>query len=133
MRRIDSDEHLLPLPIIEIWTDENTLPFVQQTGVQVESTFWQFQYAKSNTFAERQEAIAECGFESELYVITFFSGGVYYDRRVAAQWHCGALLTGMAVEAIWTRAVEFMLVFIDQIRIALAVIQTGTSQATEKE
>lgn len=123
MRRVDPDEDLLPLAVVESGTDKDSLPTIQQGGVQIKPSVVQYQDVGGRSISERQNTIWQRSLEPQMNIIPFIPGCVHNQQTLRSKRHRRSRVTSLTLETLSTRAVELVLRFILQIRYACSSVQ----------
>jgi hypothetical protein len=122
MSEIEANANRLPFGVVEIRTEENAFPFVQETGMEIELPVEQFQSVISLALSDGQQSFGQSGAEAETKVISFFSIRLDGHERRSVEGHGGGVFAQLAVEAKRALASEFVDRFVFQVRSASAAV-----------
>lgn len=120
------------MTVVQIGTDKHALPLVQQAGMQIQSTLRQLQYVIGRAPAQGQNPVTERSLKPKLDVITLLSRRVHGHARTPRQRHRCDGLAGLPMETVRARAVEHVLVLVDQHRLTGSPVVAGIVHATQQ-
>ena len=96
---IEPDADRLPLGVVEVGPEEDALPFVEQTRVEVQLAVQEFQSVVGLALSDRQQSAGQSGAEAEAQVVAFVAVRLDGHKGRAVEAHGGGVLAQLAVEA----------------------------------
>ena len=114
MGEIEADADRLPLGVVEVGAQENALPLVEQTRVQVELAVGQLEPVESLSLSHRQQSVGQSGAEAERQVVAFVAIGLHGHERRSVEGHGRGVLAQLAVESVRALARELVLALVRQ-------------------
>ena len=132
VRQVEADADRLPLGVVEVRSEEDPLPLVEQTRVQIQLAVGQFQAVKGLALTDGQESVGQRRAESQRQVVAFVAVRLYSHERRAVEGHGGRVLAQLAVEAEWTLAGELVKRLLLQEGHTRSSVQAGDVDAAQQ-
>lgn len=129
---IEADADRLPLGVVEIRAQEDALPFVEETRVEIELAVEQFQPVVGLPLSDGQESFGQRGAEAEAQIVSFLAVGLDGHERGSVEGHGGGVLAELAVEAERALARELVDRFVLEVRSADAAVETRDVNAAQE-
>lgn len=132
MSEIKPDANRLPFGVVEIGTEEDAFPLVQQTRMQIQLSVEQFETVVRLPLSDGQQSFGQRRAESETQIVSFLAVSLDGHKRRAVKGHGGGVLAQLAVETERALTSELVDRFVLQEGSADATVKAGDIDAAQQ-